>query len=109
IPHLRAPPSVIIPHKAHRRVAELQQAIDKLTEERVAVCTYMDAHKALVSPARRLPVDIIPEIFMACLPTDRNCVMSARRRLFCSGASTIFLSIPRLWSSRLHNIAEPAS
>jgi hypothetical protein len=37
---------------------------------------YVDTHKALISPARRLPLDIIEEIFVACLPTHRNCVMS---------------------------------
>ncbi|KAJ7035197.1 hypothetical protein C8F04DRAFT_955342 [Mycena alexandri] len=52
-------------------------ALHKLAEEREKLATYVDAHRALLSPARRLPRDVIQEIFMACLPMRRNCVMSA--------------------------------
>ncbi|KAJ7803476.1 hypothetical protein B0H14DRAFT_3154402 [Mycena olivaceomarginata] len=58
-------------------IAELQKAIEKLMEERNGLGAYVDAHKALISPVRRLPLDIIAEIFVACLPAHRNCVMSA--------------------------------
>ncbi|KAJ7443021.1 hypothetical protein FB451DRAFT_1437980 [Mycena latifolia] len=58
-------------------IAVLQKALDKLTEERTGISAYVDAHKALISPVRRLPLDIILEVFTACLPTHRNCVMSA--------------------------------
>ncbi|KAJ6594623.1 hypothetical protein B0H19DRAFT_1247284 [Mycena capillaripes] len=57
-------------------IADLQKAIEKLTEERESLGAYVAAHKALISPVRRLPLDIIQEIFIACLPTYRNCVMS---------------------------------
>ncbi|KAJ6538775.1 hypothetical protein DFH09DRAFT_1283160 [Mycena vulgaris] len=59
-------------------IADLQKATDKLKEERDGLVAYVEAHKALISPVRRLPLDVIQEIFMACLPTHRNCVMSAR-------------------------------
>ncbi|KAJ7252089.1 hypothetical protein B0H12DRAFT_623079 [Mycena haematopus] len=60
----------------------------------------------------RLPLDIIAEIFIACLPTHRNCVMSATEApvilgRICSSWRTISLSTPRLWS-RLH-IVQPES
>ncbi|KAF8138032.1 hypothetical protein K438DRAFT_1638576 [Mycena galopus ATCC 62051] len=58
------------------RIAELQKAIDELAEERTAVQAYVDAHKALISPIRRLPPEMLQEIFVACLPTHRNCAMS---------------------------------
>ncbi|KAJ7248624.1 hypothetical protein B0H12DRAFT_1123490 [Mycena haematopus] len=91
-------------------IAVLQKAIDKLTEERDTVAAFVEAHKALISPLRRLPLDIIEELFMACLPTNRNCVMSATEApvilgRICSSWRTISLSTPRLWS-RLH-IVEP--
>ncbi|KAJ7646476.1 hypothetical protein FB45DRAFT_712843, partial [Roridomyces roridus] len=38
----------------------------------------VDSHTALVSYPRRLPVDIVREIFVACLPAHRNAVMSAQ-------------------------------
>ncbi|KAJ7037459.1 hypothetical protein C8F04DRAFT_1393670 [Mycena alexandri] len=92
------------------KIAELQKTIDKLTQERDSVSTYVEAHKALISPFRRLPLDIIQEIFIACLPTHRNCVMSAVEApvllgRICSLWRTVSLSTPRLWA-RLH-IAEP--
>ncbi|KAF7334841.1 hypothetical protein MSAN_02370900 [Mycena sanguinolenta] len=58
-------------------ITKLQKAIDKLAEERGRVAAYVEAHKALLSPIRRLPLDIVQELFVACLPTHRNCVMSA--------------------------------
>ncbi|KAF8138016.1 hypothetical protein K438DRAFT_1880932 [Mycena galopus ATCC 62051] len=91
-------------------IAKLRTAIDKLAEERDNLGAYVEAHKALISPVRRLPLDIIQEIFIACLPTHRNCVMSASEApvllgRICSSWRTISLSTPRLWA-RLH-VVEP--
>ncbi|KAJ7502626.1 hypothetical protein B0H11DRAFT_1989391 [Mycena galericulata] len=89
-------------------IADLQRAIDKLEEQRDALGAYIEAHTALISPLRRMPPDIIQEIFMACLPTHRNCVMSAKEApvllgRICSSWRTLSLSTPRLWS-RLHMV-----
>ncbi|KAJ6594553.1 hypothetical protein B0H19DRAFT_900769, partial [Mycena capillaripes] len=83
-------------------IAVMQKAINKLNEERDALTTYVEAHRALIFPVRRLPLDIMEEIFMACLPTHRNCVMSAQEApiilgRICSSWRTISLSTPRLW------------
>ncbi|KAF7376868.1 hypothetical protein MSAN_00104300 [Mycena sanguinolenta] len=91
-------------------ITKLQKAIDKLAEERSRVAAYVEAHKALISPVRRLPLDIVQELFVACLPTHRNCVMSASEApvllgRVCSSWRAISLSTPRLWCS-LH-IVEP--
>ncbi|KAJ7441737.1 hypothetical protein FB451DRAFT_1190924 [Mycena latifolia] len=91
-------------------IADLQKALDKLAEERAGLSAFVDAHKALISPVRRLPLDIIQEIFVACIPTHRNCAMSAMDApvllgRICSAWRAISLSTPRLWS-RLH-IVEP--
>ncbi|KAJ7134881.1 hypothetical protein C8R44DRAFT_849317 [Mycena epipterygia] len=91
-------------------IADMQKAINKLTAERDALVAYVDSHKALISPARQLPVDIIQEIFMACIPTHRNCVMSAGEApvllgRICSSWRTLSLLTPRLWA-RLH-VVEP--
>jgi hypothetical protein len=92
------------------KINAMQQVIDQLAEERDRLSAYIDAHKALISPFRRLPIDIVQEIFMACLPTHRNCVMSAREApvllgRICSSWRAISLATPRLWA-RLH-IVEP--
>jgi hypothetical protein len=95
-------------------IAELQNAIDKLVAERDSLGAYMEAHNTLIalSPARRLPRDVIEEIFFACLPTHRNCVMSAAEApvllgRICSAWRAISLTTPRLWA-KLH-LAEPES
>ncbi|KAJ6507344.1 hypothetical protein C8R47DRAFT_1005702 [Mycena vitilis] len=91
-------------------IATMQKAIDKLAAERDELNSYVEAHRALTSPIRRLPLDIMEAIFMACLPTNRNCVMSAEEApvilgRICSSWRAISFSTPRLWA-RLH-IVEP--
>ncbi|KAJ6472791.1 hypothetical protein DFH09DRAFT_1219374 [Mycena vulgaris] len=91
-------------------IADLQKAVEKLRDERDKLGAYVDAHMALISPVRRLPLDIIQKIFIACLPAHRNCVMSAVEApvllgRICSSWRTISLSTPHLWS-RLH-VVEP--
>ncbi|KAF7376687.1 hypothetical protein MSAN_00085700 [Mycena sanguinolenta] len=92
-------------------ITKLQKAIDKLVEERSRVAAYVEDHKALLSPIRRLPLDVIQELFIACLPTHRNCVMSASEApvllgRICSSWRAISHITPRLWSS-LH-VVEPS-
>ncbi|KAJ7742872.1 hypothetical protein B0H16DRAFT_1890175 [Mycena metata] len=93
------------------QIANLQKAIDDLARERDDIRSFMDPHKDLISPFRRLPLDIIQEIFVACLPTHRNCVMSAVEApvllgRICSSWRAISLTTPRLWS-RIH-VVEPS-
>ncbi|KAJ7173431.1 hypothetical protein C8R46DRAFT_1255605 [Mycena filopes] len=93
------------------QITELQKAIDELAEERERVASFVDRHKDLISPFRRLPLDVIQEIFVACLPTNRNCVMTAVEApvllgRICSAWRSISLGTPRLWA-RLH-IVEPS-
>ncbi|KAJ6562563.1 hypothetical protein B0H19DRAFT_1234134, partial [Mycena capillaripes] len=93
------------------KIADLQKAIDRLAAERDVLGAFMDGHKALISPVRRLPLDVIQEIFAACLPTHRNCVMSAAEApvllgRICSSWRVVSLSTPRLWA-RLHIVQPP--
>ncbi|KAJ7466897.1 hypothetical protein FB451DRAFT_1178162 [Mycena latifolia] len=83
-------------------IADMQKAIDKLKEhwQRDSLAVYMEGYKALISLVRRLPLDIVQAIFMACIPT-RNCVMSAREApvllgRICNAWRGISLSTPRL-------------
>ncbi|KAJ7354242.1 hypothetical protein DFH08DRAFT_773456 [Mycena albidolilacea] len=48
-------------------------------EEELAnrVNTYIAAHRALIPHPRRLPQNLVEEIFLGCLPTHRNAAMSA--------------------------------
>ncbi|KAJ7633449.1 hypothetical protein DFH06DRAFT_692477 [Mycena polygramma] len=90
------------------RMKRLDDEIAKLVAERDRLGAFVKAHNALISPIRRLPLDIVQEIFLACLPTHRNCVMSASEApvllgRICSSWRAISLSTPTLWAS-LHVI-----
>ncbi|KAF8187088.1 hypothetical protein K438DRAFT_1595847, partial [Mycena galopus ATCC 62051] len=91
-------------------VARLNERIRELCAQRDQIQTYIDSHKALISHPRRLPFEIVRNIFVACLPADRNTVMSAQEAplllcRICSAWRTIALSVPILWAT-LHVPAE---
>ncbi|KAJ7662965.1 hypothetical protein B0H17DRAFT_1093092, partial [Mycena rosella] len=85
-------------------IERLQGLIGDLTKKRDHLNQFIDAHLALVSPARRLPEDIIAEIFTAALPSDRNAVMSGAEAPLllshiCSAWRRLALYTPRLWAT----------
>ncbi|KAF8199988.1 hypothetical protein K438DRAFT_1822993 [Mycena galopus ATCC 62051] len=85
-------------------LARIDERIRELSAQRDEIQAYLDAQKALISHPRRLPADIVREIFVACLPTSRNAVMSTHEAplllcRICSAWRTIALSTPRLWAS----------
>ncbi|KAJ6456492.1 hypothetical protein C8R45DRAFT_880825 [Mycena sanguinolenta] len=85
-------------------LARLDERIRKLSVERDEIQAHIDSQKSLISLPRRLPADIVQEIFIACLPTTRNAVMSAQEAplllcRICSAWRMIALSTPRLWAS----------
>ncbi|KAJ7042012.1 hypothetical protein C8F04DRAFT_1078021 [Mycena alexandri] len=93
------------------RLKRLDEEIAVLQQERDFLAASIGAHQALLSPIRQLPLDLIQEIFVACLPTHRNCVMSTMEApvllgRICSSWRTISLTTPRLWT-RLH-VVEPS-
>ncbi|KAJ7846932.1 hypothetical protein B0H13DRAFT_94494 [Mycena leptocephala] len=99
-----------------REVAEITHEIERiralleeLTGKRERLNDFIEAHEALISPVRRLPEDVVAEIFTACLPSGRNAVMSGEEAplLLCHVTRTwrhVALSMPRLWAS-LHIVA----
>ncbi|KAJ7062352.1 hypothetical protein C8F01DRAFT_128408 [Mycena amicta] len=93
------------------KIDELRKAMEELVVERNRVAEFVDAHKALISPMRRIPLDVLQEIFVACLATKRNCIMSASEApillgRICSSWRAISMLTPPLWAS-LH-IVEPS-
>ncbi|KAJ7499155.1 hypothetical protein FB451DRAFT_1073212 [Mycena latifolia] len=90
--------------KIDAEIARLSSQLAQLVDHREKLCADIDAHHAMTTPARRLPRDIIQEIFVACLPSDRNSVMVPFEApillgQICSAWRTIALSTPCLWSS----------
>ncbi|KAJ7502551.1 hypothetical protein B0H11DRAFT_1854726 [Mycena galericulata] len=87
-----------------RELARIEERLRELTVQRDEMQIYIDAHKRLISYPRRLPLDIVRSIFVACLPTERNAVLSAREAplilgRICSAWRGIALSTPHLWAS----------
>ncbi|KAJ7823989.1 hypothetical protein B0H14DRAFT_3145881 [Mycena olivaceomarginata] len=87
-----------------QELARIDERIRELSAQRDQIQAYIGSHKALISHPRRLPVDILREIFVACLPVDRNAVMSAQEAplllgRICSVWRSIVLTTRRLWAS----------
>ncbi|KAJ7887389.1 hypothetical protein B0H13DRAFT_1627509 [Mycena leptocephala] len=90
-------------------IERIRNLLRKLTGKRDRLNDFIDTHLALISPARRLPDDVVAEIFAASLPSDRNAVMSGAESplLFCHVCKAwrnLALLTPRLWKS-LHIVA----
>ncbi|KAF7314661.1 hypothetical protein MKEN_00939900 [Mycena kentingensis (nom. inval.)] len=93
------------------RLLDIEDSLRKLQSTRDELAERIAAYDALVSPARRIPADLLQEIFVAGLPTYRNCTMSSMEGpllygRICSGWRAIVLQSPRLWAS-LH-VVEPS-
>ncbi|KAK7001365.1 hypothetical protein R3P38DRAFT_3284217 [Favolaschia claudopus] len=85
-------------------LARIDERIRELSEQRAKIRAYIEPRKALISHSRRLPMDILEAIFLACLPTSRNAAMSLREAPLllcrvCSAWRAAALSMPRLWAS----------
>ncbi|KAJ7624783.1 hypothetical protein FB45DRAFT_924205 [Roridomyces roridus] len=92
-------------------VDQITQDIDRMQRKRDELSDFMDAHLALLSQARRMPDDIIQEIFKASLPAHRPPTLSvddAPLILFRISQRwrSLALSTPYLWAS-LHLIPPP--
>ncbi|KAE9402265.1 hypothetical protein BT96DRAFT_778919, partial [Gymnopus androsaceus JB14] len=49
-------------------VARVQSVLDDSSHRREIVKKYNESHRALMSPIRRLPTEMLSEIFLRCLP-----------------------------------------
>ncbi|KAJ7138389.1 hypothetical protein C8R44DRAFT_767318 [Mycena epipterygia] len=96
-----------------KEIEEMQIVLDRLERRREELDRFIDAHLSLVSPARRLPEDVIRAIFTACMPSAHNAVMSPTQSplllcQICSDWRYIALSTPELWAS-LHIVVPTSS
>ncbi|KIM84159.1 hypothetical protein PILCRDRAFT_818480 [Piloderma croceum F 1598] len=85
-------------------ITRLQAVLDGLAHKRDALHKYTNLHMALVAPIRRLPPEVLSEIFMQCMDEKNlsNLRLNTAPLLVGSVSSrwrTIALSTPRLWAS----------
>ncbi|KAJ3510387.1 hypothetical protein NLJ89_g4709 [Agrocybe chaxingu] len=97
--------------KLDDEIAGIQSTLDALKAKSDAIGATVKAHEALISPIRRYP-DILQEIFVHCLPTDHDAVMSASEAPLlltrvCSDWRRLALATPFLWSSLFVTLPGP--
>ncbi|KIM47160.1 hypothetical protein M413DRAFT_57140, partial [Hebeloma cylindrosporum] len=85
---------------------QIEVAIELLKEKKNHIQKSIDACNAVLSPVRRLPIDILQEIFYQCLPTDHHPIMSATEApMLLTRVSSLWRSVafsmPRIWA-KLH-------
>ncbi|KAJ7755544.1 hypothetical protein B0H16DRAFT_1521099 [Mycena metata] len=85
-------------------IETVRRTFDELKRKRQKLATDIDAHLALLSPVRRLPGDVLREIFVSSLPSTHNAIIADREAPLllchvCAGWRSIALTTPRLWSS----------
>jgi hypothetical protein len=86
--------------------------VDDLSRQRDELSKFVENHRALLSGVRRLPPELLQQIFWYCLPTDRNAVMSSDEGpillgRICKLWRDISLSTPQLWTSLHVSIPDP--
>ncbi|KAL0564389.1 hypothetical protein V5O48_017658 [Marasmius crinis-equi] len=93
-------------HGPEERLRVLEAEINKLQAEKEELRRYIDRHRALLSPFRRLPADLWGEIFVHALPLNEynlpgRTLKDAPLLLthICRTWRDIAMRTPRLWNS----------
>ncbi|KIJ15882.1 hypothetical protein PAXINDRAFT_11459 [Paxillus involutus ATCC 200175] len=89
---------------AQAAVTRIQDLQRRLLEKRKHIVASMEAHQAFISCIRRLPPEILGEIFIQCLPPHPHIKPSSRAApllltRICRGWRQVAFSTPRLWCS----------
>ena len=84
-------------------IQRLYELVETTKIKRKTIQKRIDDLNIILSPVRRLPPDVLHEIFFHCLPTHRNPIMSSSESpvlltQICSSWRAIALSSPRIWS-----------
>jgi hypothetical protein len=84
-------------------IEQIEATLNSLKRKRAHIQESIDDFNTILAPVRRIPMDILGVIFVNCLATHRNPIMSASEAPIllthiCRDWRSIALSIPRLWS-----------
>ncbi|KDR70032.1 hypothetical protein GALMADRAFT_128196 [Galerina marginata CBS 339.88] len=90
--------------KLSEDISRLQAEIDDLQKRRDELDNAIEEHRKLLTPFRRLPDDMLREVFLFCLPEKHNALMSAAEAplllgRICSRWRSIAYHTPRLWAT----------
>ena len=86
------------------QLRELEEKSTQIRKEQSALRLFISKHRALISLIRKIPTDILQEIFIACLPIAHNHVMSRWEppmllTQICSSWRNVAHATPQLWKS----------
>ncbi|KAJ6585369.1 hypothetical protein B0H19DRAFT_1109349 [Mycena capillaripes] len=86
------------------QIEEMEIMLSQLKEKRAMLKTPIDAHRALMSPIRRIPRDVLSEIFFSCLPSVHNALIDPAEAplllgRICRHWRSVSYSTPSIWSS----------
>ncbi|KAJ7601180.1 hypothetical protein C8J56DRAFT_912353 [Mycena floridula] len=89
---------------SNAEISRLTAAIHKLVQEREALEQNVASYKIILAPIRRLPEDMLREIFVHCLPANKaaaTVITDAPLLLgrICHSWRELALSTPALWAS----------
>ncbi|KAF7345523.1 ABC protein [Mycena venus] len=88
-------------------ISKLQKRVKQLKEKRALVSSYRTQNNGILSPLRRMPPEVLGEIFLWTLPTSTEKLERSKFYLadspwvlthICSRWRAISVSIPSLWS-----------
>lgn len=86
------------------QVGEMEITLSLLKEKRASLKVPIDAHRALISPMRHVPLDVLQEVFLSCLPSEHNALIDPTEAplllgRICRHWRRVAYSTPMLWSS----------
>ncbi|KAJ7464828.1 hypothetical protein B0H11DRAFT_2309234 [Mycena galericulata] len=86
------------------QIAEMHVLIGQLRAKQASLQAEISAHTALMSPIRRAPLEILQEIFLACLPTTHDALIDPGEAplllgCICKHWRSVAYSTPMIWSS----------
>ena len=84
-------------------IQRLCELVETMKIKRETIQKRIDDHNVILAPVRRLPLDVLHEIFFHCLPTHRNPIMKSSESpilltRICHSWRAVALSSPRIWS-----------
>ncbi|KAF8150224.1 hypothetical protein B0H34DRAFT_180458 [Crassisporium funariophilum] len=86
------------------RMEAMRSMLKQLELEHEVLLCAIQRYRALLSPMRRIPIDILQEVFTYCVPSEHNASMCAEEAPIlltqvCSSWRQIALRTPRLWAT----------
>jgi len=89
--------------KSNQELLEAHAEVLRFKEKAECLQHLVNSYRAILSPCRSIPQDILREIFYHCLPAHRNSIMSATEApvvltRVCSLWRSVALTTPHIWA-----------